>query len=206
MDTDIRGGEYLPVAESFYSLQGEGCNVGKAAYFIRLGGCDVHCPWCDSKSTWDAGKHTLHSVSDIVSEAKQTPAVNIVITGGEPILYPLGILCRELKAQGFNIFLETSGTHQLSGEFDWICLSPKKHRPPLPEVLRQADELKVIVSTPEDIRWGEYLKGNVSERCALLMQPEWNRRDSAVADIVTYIKAHPEWKLSLQTHKLLNIP
>lgn len=205
-NTDIRGGEYLPVAESFYSLQGEGCNTGKAAFFIRLGGCDIHCPWCDSKSTWDARKHTLSHVSDIVGKVMQTPAVNIVITGGEPLLYPLTPLCRELKANGCSIFLETSGTHPPSGKFDWICLSPKRHRPPLPEMLRLANELKIIVSEPEDLQWGEGFKGKVSEQCSLLMQPEWNSRDNIVPCIVSYIKDHPEWKLSLQTHKLLNIP
>lgn len=205
-DTELKGGEMLPVAESFYTIQGEGCNTGKAAFFLRLGGCDVYCPWCDSKSTWDARLYPLSSVSSIIGEIMRTPAKNAVITGGEPLLYPLGPLCGALKEHGYNIFLETSGTHPPSGRFDWICLSPKRHCPPLKEPLAMADELKIIVSGPEDLVWAEELKESVKSACVPLLQPEWDRRESIVPLIVSYVKEHPEWRISLQTHKYIYIP
>lgn len=199
-------GAALPVAESFYSVQGEGANTGKAAWFIRLGGCDVHCPWCDSKGTWHPHAHRVMPVSEIIAPIVQSPAINIVITGGEPLMHDLSYLCEALKDKGYNLFLETSGTHPLSGRFDWICVSPKMHRPPLQEVLADADELKFIVSGPESIKWAEEISTNAGKSCILLLQPEWDVRDKALPLIIEYAKAHPQWRVSLQTHKYMNIP
>lgn len=202
----ISDGTLLPVAESFYSIQGEGANTGKAAWFIRLGGCNVRCPWCDSPSTWDAERHPLRSIGDIVSEIASTPAVNVVITGGEPLIHQLGPLCGKLREKGYSIFLETSGTSPLSGEFDWICVSPKRHRPPLQEVLDKADELKAVIGKEEDIAWAESISQAVPGRCILMLQPEWGQRDAAARIITEYVKGHPGWRVSLQTHKYMNIP
>ncbi|HIZ88292.1 MAG TPA: 7-carboxy-7-deazaguanine synthase QueE [Candidatus Coprenecus pullistercoris] len=196
----------LPVAEMFYSIQGEGYNTGKPAYFVRLGGCDVHCPWCDSKSTWNPRLYPLVAIEDILREISLTPAVNVVVTGGEPLMHPLGHLCDALKAKGLNIFLETSGTHPLSGQFDWICVSPKKHRPPLVQVLSAADEIKVVIGSEADLLWAEKNRKGVNERCRLFLQPEWDRRDLALPLIAEYAKKHPRWRISLQTHKYMNIP
>lgn len=199
-------GTSLPVVESFYSIQGEGANTGKAAWFVRLGGCNVRCPWCDSPSTWDAGRHPLRSISSIVNEIAASPAINVVITGGEPLLHPLGPLCAELRARGYNIFLETSGTSPLSGDFDWICVSPKRHCPPLREVLEKAHELKIVAGDRTDLDWAGSVRKSVSRQCVLLLQPEWGRRQSASPIIIEYVKEHPEWRISLQTHKYLDIP
>lgn len=202
----ISDGTLLPVAESFYSIQGEGANTGKAAWFIRLGGCNVRCPWCDSPATWEAGRHPVRSIDDIIGDIASTPAANVVITGGEPLIHQLGPLCRKLKEKGYNIFLETSGTSPLSGEFDWICVSPKRHRPPLQEVLDKADELKAVIGNKEDIEWAESISKSVSGRCILMLQPEWGQREAASRIITEYVKKHPVWRVSIQTHKYLNIP
>ena len=196
----------LPVVESFYSIQGEGFNTGRAAWFIRLGGCDVHCPWCDSRNTWNRAPHPLRTVEDIISEISVSPAVNIVITGGEPLLHNLDPLCSALRTSGYNIFLETSGTHPLSGDFDWICLSPKTHRPPLPEVLAAADEIKVVVSGPGDIEWAEQCASQTKAGCLHYLQPEWDRRETSLPLLIGYVESHPDWRVSLQTHKFMNIP
>ena len=202
----IGTGTVLPVVESFYTVQGEGVNTGKAAWFIRLGGCDVRCPWCDSRNSWDAASFPLTDIEDIVSPITGSPAVNVVITGGEPLMHDLGPLCGRLKEKGYNIFLETSGTHPLSGVFDWICVSPKKHRPPLQEVLEKADELKAVAGCPGDIAWAEDIRKHVRRQCVLLLQSEWGQRQSATPIIIEYVKEHPEWRISLQTHKYLGIP
>lgn len=199
-------GTSLHVAESFYSIQGEGANTGKAAWFVRLAGCNVRCPWCDSPATWDARRHPLRTIDSIVSEIACSPAVNVVITGGEPLLHPLEPLCAELRERGYRIYLETSGTSPLRGDFDWICVSPKKHCPPLREVLAKADELKVVIGESTDTEWAESVRKSVGAGCVLMMQPEWGRRQSASRLIVEYVKAHPEWRISLQTHKYLDIP
>lgn len=199
-------GTTLPVVESFYSIQGEGMNTGKAAWFIRLGGCDVRCPWCDSKNSWDTGHHPHKSISEIIAPIAASPAANVVITGGEPLMHDLSILCSALKSAGYNIFLETSGTHPLSGAFDWICVSPKKHFPPLKEVIKKADELKVVISSADSTAWAEEMRKSVKSSCALLLQPEWDRRESTLPIIIEYVKAHPEWRVSQQTHKYMNIP
>lgn len=210
--SDIHGirsagdGLLLPLAESFYSVQGEGYNTGRAAWFIRLGGCDVHCPWCDSKGTWNPDSHPLKSVQEIIGEIALSPAVNVIITGGEPLMHNLDALCSGLKDKGYSIFLETSGTHPLSGQFDWICLSPKKHCPPKTEVLKAADEIKAVISSEEDFAWAESCRVQTKDGCLPFLQAEWSRRDTVMPLIIEYVKHHPVWRISLQTHKYMNIP
>ena len=177
----------LPLVESFYSIQGEGYNTGRAAWFIRLGGCDVYCPWCDSKNTWNPDSHPLTPVEDIIGEIISSPAAG-------------------LKDKGYNIFLETSGTHPLSGYFDWICLSPKKHCPPQSQVLRAADELKAVISGEDDFEWAEKCRAEAKDGCLPFLQAEWTHRDRVMPVIIDYVKRHPMWRISLQTHKFMNIP
>ena len=196
----------LPVMEHFYTLQGEGYYQGQAAYFIRLGGCDVGCVWCDVKESWDAAAHPLLSIDEIVLNVKQTPAKIVVITGGEPLLHDLEELTTRLKESGFRIHIETSGSSPISGTLDWITLSPKKFKEPLPEVLPHANELKIIVFNKSDFIWAEKYAASVSSSCKLYLQPEWSKAASITPLIVDYIKHHPQWQLSLQTHKYINVP
>ncbi|MBQ3254220.1 MAG: 7-carboxy-7-deazaguanine synthase QueE [Rikenellaceae bacterium] len=205
-DTDFCEGRRLPLVEDFYTIQGEGFHSGKPAYFIRLGGCDVGCSWCDAKYTWNPLSHPLVATDEIVERAASFEAQAIVITGGEPLLYPLDYLTERLHEHGLEIFLETSGSHPLSGEFDWICLSPKRKQPPLAEAFAVASELKVIVETEEDLRWAEECAAKVGERCMLFMQPEWSRSEQMTPTIVEYVKAHPQWNISIQIHKFMHIP
>lgn len=206
LHTLLDGGRSLPLVEDFYTIQGEGFHSGKPAYFIRLGGCDVGCRWCDAKYTWNPRQFPPQPVERIVERAASYPARAIVITGGEPSLYPLGVLTAELKSRGLEIFVETSGVRPLEGVFDWICLSPKRQSPPLAENLARADELKVIVESPDDLAWAEACAGRVRERCRLFLQPEWSRYDEVIPLVVDYAKAHPRWNVSLQTHKFMKIP
>lgn len=192
--------------EAFYTLQGEGYHVGKAAYFIRLAGCDVGCVWCDVKDSWDASKHPQISVSDMVAEAASFPGRMAVITGGEPLLHNLDALTSALHEAGFSINIETSGSAPLSGQFDWICVSPKKFKAPLPEVLPLAHELKVVVFNKSDFEWAEKYAAQVSPHCKLYLQPEWDKRNEMTPMIVEYIHHHPQWQLSLQTHKYIGVP
>ena len=196
----------LPVMEQFYTLQGEGMHSGRAAYFIRLGGCDVGCVWCDVKESWDAEAHPLWTVDDLVAEVKKTAAPIAVITGGEPLLHNLTTLTTALQEAGVRTHIETSGSSPLSGKLDWITLSPKKFKQPLPEVLPKADELKIVVFNKSDIAWAEGWSQKVSSHCRLFLQPEWSKADSITPSIVDYIKANPKWQLSLQTHKYINVP
>lgn len=205
-DGDLCGGLRLPLVEDFYTLQGEGAHTGRAAYFIRLGGCDVGCRWCDAKETWNPRLHPPVEVAEIVRRAAEHPARAVVVTGGEPLMYPLNGLCGQLHAAGMEIFLETSGSHPFSGEFDWVCLSPKKRQPPLDEAWARADELKVIVETPEDLRRAEECAARVGKECMLFLQPEWGRRDAVMPVLVEYIKQNPRWRMSLQSHKYMRIP
>ncbi len=205
-NTDFCEGRRLPLVEDFYTIQGEGFHSGKPAYFIRLGGCDVGCSWCDAKYTWNPLSHPLVPTDEIVERAASFEAQAIVITGGEPLLYPLDYLTERLHEHGLEIFLETSGSHPLSGEFDWICLSPKRKQPPLAEAFAAASELKVIVETEEDLRWAEECAAKVGERCMLFMQPEWSRSEQMTPTIVEYVKAHPQWNISIQIHKFMHIP
>lgn len=194
------------MAEDFYTVQGEGYHTGKPAYFIRLGGCDVGCRWCDAKFTWRAGMFPLTDVDELVARAIKEPARAFVITGGEPTLYPLDYLTESLKSKGVEIFLETSGAYTLTGTFDWICLSPKRQKPPMDEIWSKAHELKVIVESEEDIAWAEACAAKVGEGCMLFLQPEWSRFDSMMPMIVDYVKANPSWNISIQSHKFMRIP
>ncbi len=196
----------LPVMEAFYTLQGEGFHQGKAAYFIRLGGCDVGCFWCDVKESWEADKHPHLTVETLQLAVKKTPVQIVVITGGEPLMHNLDELTSSLHAAGLKTHLETSGSHSLSGEWDWICLSPKKFKSPLPEILPVAHELKIIVYNKSDFKWAEEYAANVSSQCKLYLQPEWSKQNEVTPLIVDYIKANPEWELSLQIHKYINVP
>ena len=196
----------LPVMEHFYTLQGEGVFQGKAAYFIRLGGCDVGCVWCDVKDSWDSGKHPLWLIDDLVAEVKATPTEIVVITGGEPLMHDLAALTAALKKAGVRTHMETSGSSPLSGTWDWITLSPKKFKAPLPEVLPHASELKVVVYNKSDFAWAEQWAAQVSPQCKLFLQPEWSRADAVTPMLIDYIKAHPKWQLSLQIHKYINVP
>lgn len=205
-DTDFCEGRRLPLVEDFYTIQGEGFHSGKPAYFIRLGGCDVGCSWCDAKYTWNPLSHPLVATDEIVERAASFEAQAIVITGGEPLLYPLDYLTQRLHEHCLEIFLETSGSHALSGEFDWICLSPKRKQPPLAEAFAAASELKVIIETEEDLRWAEECAAKVGEKCMLFMQPEWSRSEQMTPTIVEYVKAHPQWNISIQIHKFMHIP
>ena len=200
------GGKKLPLVEDFYTIQGEGFHTGKPAYFIRLGGCDVGCKWCDAKMTWNPRMFPPVDVDAIVDRACSYAAQAIVITGGEPSLYPLEYLTGLLRERGLKIFLETSGAHELSGTFDWICLSPKKQHPPVDSIFSRADELKVIVETEEDFKWAETNAARVGERCMLYLQPEWSRYEQMIPAMVEYVKEHPQWNISIQTHKYMHIP
>jgi organic radical activating enzyme len=196
----------LPVMEHFYTLQGEGVHTGKAAYFIRLGGCDVGCVWCDVKESWEADKHPQWKVSDLVKTVKETLAPIVVITGGEPLMHDLSGLTDALHSAGLRVHIETSGSSPLSGKLDWITLSPKKFKEPLPEVLPQAHELKIVVFNKSDFMWVEKWAGQVPPECKLFLQPEWSKAAQLTPMIVDYIKNNPQWQLSLQTHKYINVP
>ena len=200
-----------PVVESFYTLQGEGAHQGRAAYFIRLGGCDVGCTWCDVKDSWDASKHPIYSVDEIIAKAEaeiNNPSDKklAVITGGEPLLHQLDALTAALQAKGFETNMETSGSSPLSGHWNWICLSPKKFKQPLPEIVPLAHELKVVVFNKHDFEWAESFAKQVSPTCKLYLQPEWDKKEQVTPLIIDYIKAHPQWQLSLQIHKYINVP
>lgn len=204
--------QVLPVMESFYTLQGEGFHQGRAAYFIRLGGCDVGCVWCDVKDSWDAAKHPKYSVDEIVAKLKEeTNTQNpnrpiVVITGGEPLMHNLDALTKAIHAAGYQTNIETSGSSPLSGEWDWICLSPKKFKAPLPEVVPHASELKVVIFNKSDFDWAETYAAQVSPNCKLYLQPEWDKAAQVTPLIIDYIKANPQWELSLQVHKYINVP
>ena len=196
----------LPVMESFYTIQGEGFHQGKAAWFIRLGGCDVGCVWCDVKDSWDADKHPLREIKDLVTEAAAHPGRLAIITGGEPLMHDCTALTSQLHQAGFMTNIETSGSSPLSGEWDWICLSPKKFKAPLPEILPLANELKIIIFNKSDFDWAEQWAAQVSPNCRLYLQPEWSKSAIVTPLIIDYIKANPKWGFSLQLHKYINVP
>jgi len=203
---DTQNTTALPLMEHFCTLQGEGRFTGYAAYFIRLGGCDVGCVWCDVKESWDMSKHPLVPISTIVDWVVASGVDIAVITGGEPLMHDLSSLTSSLKQKGIRVHIETSGAHPLSGQWDWICLSPKKFKAPLKEVIEAAHELKVIVYNKSDFEWAENHSQQVSSNCLLYLQPEWSRATEMNPQIVSYIKSNPKWILSLQTHKYLDIP
>lgn len=196
----------LPVMEHFYTIQGEGFYQGRAAYFIRLGGCDVGCTWCDVKESWNAGTHPLMRVEDIVGFAKKSGTPMSVITGGEPLLHNLDYLTNALQAAGIETNIETSASSPMSGSWNWICISPKKFKPPLHENLALANELKIIIYNRSDFEWAEHYASHVSKKCKLYLQPEWSKSANMLPLIVDYIKAHPQWELSLQIHKYIQVP
>ena len=199
-------GTLLPLMEEFYTIQGEGFNSGKAAYFIRLGGCDVGCHWCDVKESWNAELHPLTKSDEIVANASKFPSKAVVVTGGEPLIYNLDYLTNELKKAGIATFIETSGAYPLSGDWDWICLSPKKFKAPRPDITPFAHELKVIVFNKSDFKWAEEYAEMVSSTCKLYLQPEWSKSKEMTPLIIDYVMNNPKWEISLQTHKFLNIP
>jgi organic radical activating enzyme len=196
----------FPVMEHFYTLQGEGYHQGRAAYFIRLGGCDVGCVWCDVKDSWDGGKHPLYKVDELLAEVKKTLTEIVVITGGEPLMHNLDALTKGLQEAGLRTHIETSGAHPLSGSWNWICLSPKKFKAPLLDVLPKANELKVVVFNKSDFDWAEKHAALVSPDCKLYLQPEWDKATAMTPLIIEYIRNHPKWELSLQIHKYINVP
>lgn len=199
-------GASLPVMEAFYTLQGEGHHTGKAAYFIRLGGCDVGCVWCDVKESWDASKHPEKTVEEIVDDAKSHPGRIAVVTGGEPCMYDLKELTTSLRNQGFRTLLETSGAYAITGDWDWICVSPKKFKAPLDRALSIAHELKVVIYHRSDLAWATAFLSRISNACKRYLQPEWDRREDMTPRIIEHVKANPEWEISLQTHKFMDIP
>ena len=192
--------------EMFYTLQGEGYHQGKAAYFIRLAGCDVGCVWCDVKESWDASKHPVYSVDEIVTSALAHPGRLAIITGGEPLLYNLDALTSALKKAGFEINIETSGSSPMSGNWDWVCLSPKKFKAPLSESIAAASELKVVIFNKHDFEWAETYAKQVPASCKLYLQPEWDKANEITPLIIDYIKANPNWELSAQLHKYIQVP
>ena len=196
----------LPLMEEFYTIQGEGFNTGKAAYFIRIGGCDVGCHWCDVKESWDANIHPLTPIEKIIENVLYYKAKSVVVTGGEPLIYNLDALTKLLKQNNIETFIETSGAYALSGNWDWICLSPKKTMLPLPNVYKNANELKVIIFNQNDFVWAQEQASLVSANCYLYLQPEWSKQEKLVPQIIEFVKQNPKWMISLQTHKYMNIP
>ena len=197
----------IPLMEHFYTIQGEGFHQGKPAYFVRLAGCDVGCVWCDVKNSWDSSNHPKSSVDEIVAHVKNEMAHGIVvITGGEPLMHQLDSLTMELQNAGFQTHIETSGAHPLTGKWNWICLSPKKFKSPLPSILPLANELKIVVFNKSDFEWAAQYAAQVNSNCKLYLQPEWDKAADITPMIVDYIKANPQWTLSLQIHKYIQVP
>ncbi len=196
----------LPVMEQFYTIQGEGAHQGRAAYFIRLGGCDVGCVWCDVKNSWDASLHPVLTVDEVVAEAAKYPGRLAVITGGEPLMYDLTHLTNALKTIGFQTHIETSGAHPLSGNWDWITFSPKKFKFPVEGFSKAAHELKVVVFNKHDFKWAELYAEQVTDNCRLYLQPEWGKESEILPIIIDYVKENPKWQISLQVHKYMNVP
>ena len=196
----------LPLMEHFYTIQGEGFHTGRAAYFIRLGGCDVGCVWCDVKESWDANAHPQININNILEYVKEAKAEMAVITGGEPLLHHLDELTTLLQQNNIETNIETSGSSPLSGNWNWICVSPKKFKEPLLEVIEKANELKIVVFNKSDFEWAEKYAALVNENCILYLQPEWDKAEQVLPSIIEYVKQNPQWKISLQTHKYLQIP
>lgn len=196
----------LPVMEHFYTIQGEGAYSGVPAYFIRLGGCDVGCVWCDVKDSWDADKHPKFSIKEITNWVTSTTAKVVVITGGEPLMYNLDELTNSLQSKGLRTHIETSGAHPFTGAWDWVTFSPKKFKAPLPEIYNKVHELKIIIFNKHDFKWAEEFEQLVNANCSLYLQTEWDKSEQMMPQIINYVKAHPQWRISLQTHKFMAIP
>jgi 7-carboxy-7-deazaguanine synthase len=205
-DLLTEAGYSLPLMEHFYTIQGEGVHSGMPAYFLRLGGCNVGCVWCDVKDSWDASHFKRVAVSKMTEWVIQSGAKNAVITGGEPSLYPLGALIHSLRAAGISVWIETAGTNPMTTRPDWICVSPKKFKPVLPEWLTLADELKIVVNHKSDIDWAVNLSKQVKNNCVKILQPEWERSTKMLPLIIDFVKSNPDWRISLQTHKFMQIP
>jgi 7-carboxy-7-deazaguanine synthase len=201
----IDEGKMLPLMEEFYTIQGEGSHTGTAAYFIRVGGCDVGCHWCDVKESWNADLHPP-TLADVIVEHAKKQAKTVVITGGEPLMWSMDYITNQLQKNNMKTHIETSGAYSFSGTWDWFCLSPKKTKLPLDEVYPEADELKMIVHNLSDFDFAEQQAAKVSEKCQLFLQPEWSKKEKMTPLIVEYVMKNPKWKISLQTHKYLNIP
>ncbi len=195
----------LPVMEDFYSVQGEGFHQGRAAYFVRLGGCDVGCVWCDVKESWDKDAHPKLSTQEIIDRIQQSETDFVVVTGGEPLMHDCQNLTTALRNKKYELAIETSGAYPITGAWDWICVSPKKFKAPLPEVLAEAHELKVVVYNKSDFAWAEEHRALVNKNCKLFLQPEWSKEKEMSQLIVDYVKEHPEWNISLQIHKYLDL-
>jgi len=204
--SNVDTSEELPVMEHFYTIQGEGYFAGKSAYFIRLAGCDVGCVWCDVKESWDVEAHPILKIDSLLREINLVNANFVVITGGEPALYNLSTLINKLKKSGIRTAIETSGCYKLSGDIDWYCFSPKKFKSPCEDAFKRANELKVIIYNESDFKWAEEHAHQVNEDCILFLQPEWGRQDRMLPAIIEYVKSNPKWRISLQTHKFMNIP
>jgi organic radical activating enzyme len=201
-----KNGAALPLVEEFFTIQGEGYHAGEAAWFIRLGGCDVGCNWCDSRFSWDPELHPAVETDKIIENAVNSGTKSVVVTGGEPLMWNLDYLCSGLKKKGICTFIETSGAYPLSGKWDWICLSPKRNVPPAEEICREADELKVIVECMEDFTWAETYRKKVERECRLFLQPEWSRFEYIIPEIISYVKKNQNWRISIQSHKYMHIP
>ncbi len=201
----VTKGLELPLMEEFYTIQGEGFHTGTAAYFIRVGGCDVGCHWCDVKESWEAANHPLTSVEAIVAQAKAQSKV-VVITGGEPLTWDMTELTQQLRNQGLRVHIETSGAYPFTGTWDWVCLSPKKNKLPVEEAYQKANELKVIIYNQHDFQFAEEQAAKVNKDCVLFLQPEWSKQDKMTPYIVDYVMNNPKWRVSLQTHKYMDIP
>lgn len=199
-------GKFLPLVEEFFTLQGEGYQTGRAAYFIRIGGCDVGCSWCDSRYSWNPDLHPMTDTDEIIEHVIKSGTDSVVVTGGEPLMWNLDYLCKGLKDRNINTFIETSGAYPLSGKWDWICLSPKVNMPPVKEICMLADELKVIIQNTKDFIWAEKYRLLVNEKCKLFLQPEWSRFEKIIPELVEYVKKNPSWRISLQVHKYMHIP
>jgi len=197
--------ESYKVMESFYSIQGEGYHTGKPAFFIRLAGCNIGCSWCDVKESWDEQNSTLRTVASLVNEAQNHQSERVIITGGEPTMYNLTALTNALQKVGIKTHLETSGAYSITGSWDWVCISPKKFKSPLVSELNKADELKVVILNSTDLAWAEQHANYVLQSCKLFLQPEWDKTDSIIARINNYVLEHPKWRISLQTHKYMNV-
>ncbi len=205
-EADIENGKYLPIVEEFYTIQGEGFHAGKPAYFIRVGGCDIACHFCDTKISWNKNLHKKISVNNIVKKVVETAAKSVVVTGGEPTMYNLEPLTSEIYRNNIESFLETSGAYPITGKWDWICISPKQQKAPINNNMPLANELKVVISKAEDFQWAEKWRTHVNADCKLFLQPEFSRFDTIISKIVEYVKENPVWNVSLQIHKYMSIP
>ena len=203
---DIDSTSVLPVMEYFYTIQGEGFYSGRAAFFIRLAGCDVGCVWCDVKESWDVNDHPLVTLDFLEKEVVTSGTNFVVITGGEPAMYDLSTLINRLKTHEIEVAIETSGTYKLIGDIDWYCFSPKKFKEPIEEAYKKANELKIIINHPSDFEWAQMHASKVDSNCKLYLQPEWSKQERFLPTIIDFVKKHPKWRISLQTHKFMNIP